>query len=266
MPDSPPSASFLLPLIEMLSAAVFWGTIGCHELGRRLAQHRHTKDPAGASSGIRTVETAAFGLMGLITAFTFAAAAQRFEARRQLVLEEANTISTAWARLDVLPPDRQPGLRQKFRGYLDSRLRTYQRLDDFTATRAEMAVSASTWSAIWEEGVAAARSEGSPAATMLLLPALNQMSDVATARTLALMTHHPPVIVGLLAGLSLLSGLLAGYASVPGGSRNWLHIAGLALILSMSFYVILDLDYPRAGLIRLEFGDHLLVDLRRSMN
>jgi hypothetical protein len=250
----------------MLAAAVFWGTIACHEVGRWIAQRRLAKDPTGAAAGVRTVETAVFGLVGLITAFTFSAAAQRFEARRHLILEEANTISTAWARLDLLAPDRQPGLRQKFRAYLDSRLRTYEKLDDFAAARAEMAVTASTWSAIWEEGVTASRTGGAPSAPMLVLPALNQMNDVATARTLALMTHHPPVILVLLAGLSLMSGLFAGYTSVPGGSRNWLHIGGLALILSLSFYVILDLDYPRAGMIRMQFADQLLVDLRRSMN
>jgi hypothetical protein len=128
-----------------------------------------------------------------------------------------------------------------------------------------MAVSTSLWAGIWEEGVRAARAEGSPTASMLLLPALNEMGDVATARMLSLHTHHPPAILLSLAGLSTLSGLFAGYSSVPSRSRNWAHIVGLALILSLAQYLIIDYDFPRAGLIRIEFADGLLTDLRRSM-
>lgn len=254
------------PLVELLAITVFGGTIACHELGRRIGLRRLAADPEGARAGVGTVETAAFALVGLLTAFTFSAAAERFDRRRQLILEEANAISTAYDRLELLPPEPRSSLQNRFKAYLDSRLRTYRVPHDVPAAKAELAASASLWAGIWEHAVPVCRSQGSPAAAMLLLPALNTMNDVATARTLALRTHHPPAIPILLAGLCLLTGLFAGYSSVPGKTRNWMHIGGLALILSLALYLIIDLDYARAGLIRVEFADQLLIDLRRSMD
>ena len=254
------------PMLEVLILAVFGGTIACHEVGRRIGLRRLAADPDGAKAGIGTLETAAFGLVGLLTAFTFSAAAERFERRIQLILDETNAIGSAYSCLDLVPPESRPSLQRKFKAYFDSRMRTYQLLPDVAAAYAELAVSDRLWQDLWDEAIAATRSPANPTPAMLLLPQLNTMNDVAAARTLALLTHHPPAILTLLAGLSLLTGLFAGYSSVPGKTRNWMHIGGLALILSLSLYIIIDLDYPRAGLIRVDFADRMLTDLRRSMN
>ena len=63
--------------------------------------------------------------MGLLIAFTFSGAASRFEARRSLIVQETNDIGTAYLRIDMLPADAQPALRQDFRDYLDARLEFY---------------------------------------------------------------------------------------------------------------------------------------------
>jgi hypothetical protein len=41
--------------------------------------------------------------MGLMIAFTFSGAASRFDSRRQLIVEEANKIGTAYLRIELLP-------------------------------------------------------------------------------------------------------------------------------------------------------------------
>ena len=41
---------------------------------------------------------------------------------------------------------------------------------------------------------------------------------------------------------------------------------GFALVMAFSVYVILDIEYPRFGLIRVDAFDQALVDLRESMN
>ena len=56
--------------------------------------------------------------MGLLIAFTFYGAGFRFDARRNLLVREANAIGTTYLRLDLLPPDTQPELRQEFRTYV----------------------------------------------------------------------------------------------------------------------------------------------------
>jgi len=77
-------------------------------------------------------------------------------------------------------------------------------------------------------------------ATMLLLPALNQMTDITTARTVAARTHLP-VVIDVVLGLPVLAGsLLAGYGLATGETRIWLHTSAFALIMALAIYVIPD--------------------------
>jgi hypothetical protein len=93
------------------------------------------RDPVGARAGA-VVNGAVFGLLGLLVAFTFSGAANRFDTRRQLVVEETHAIGTAYLRLDVLPATAQPALRARIREYLDSRLAAYRAMPDLAAFRA----------------------------------------------------------------------------------------------------------------------------------
>jgi hypothetical protein len=101
---------------------------------------------------------------------------------------------------------------------------------------------------------------------MLLLPALNQMIDITTVRTMAIRTHAPAFIYVML-GLLMLSGsLLAGYGMANGKARNWFHTIAFAVIMTLAIFVILDFEFPRVGIIRLNAFDQVLVDVRQSMN
>jgi hypothetical protein len=100
---------------------------------------------------------------------------------------------------------------------------------------------------------------------MLLLPAINDMIDITTTRSAAAQTHPPTVIFFMLAALSLVSALFAGYEMAAGVSRNWIHMIGFALIVAGTVFVILDLEYPRLGWIRIDAVDQLLVDVRDHM-
>ena len=74
------------------------------------------------------------------------------------------------------------------------------------------------------------------------------------------------IIYVMLFGLALVSALLAGYAMAGGRSRNWTHMVGLAAVMAFAVYVIIDLEFPRLGLIRVEAFDQALVDLRKTMD
>jgi CDP-diglyceride synthetase len=250
----------------LVVGGMFIGMLLLLEIGRRLGERALAGDPAAAKSGSGVIEGAVFGLMALLIAFTFSGAATRFDTRRSLVVEEANNIGTAWLRLDLLPVTAQPPLREKFRQYMDARLATYDKLPDITAAMVEMARATALQNEIWKEAVAACRDSGSSPATMLLLPALNQMIDITTTRTVAARTHPPVVIYVMLVLLVLAGSLLAGYGMANGKARNWFHAFAFALIMSIAMYVILDFEFPRIGLIRLNAYDQVLMDMRQSMN
>jgi hypothetical protein len=247
----------------LFAAALFVGMLLAQEAGLRLGRRRLAVEGEGARTGLGAIEGAVFGLMGLLIAFAFHGAASRFDARRQLVVQEANDIGTAYLRLDLLDPAAQPKLRDLFRRYVDARLEVYRRLPDVAAAREALSRATALQRDIWTAAVEGARGEAQ--ATMLLLPAINAMIDVTTSRTVALQTHPPPVVFGMLGFLAVACSLLAGYGMAGAPSRSVLHVFGFAAILTVTVYVILDYEFPRHGFIRLDAADRLLVDVRESM-
>jgi hypothetical protein len=241
------------------------GMLGMLEVGRRIGMWRMARDPEGAQAGSGVIDGAVFGLLGLLIAFTFSGAGARFDARRAMIVEEANSIGTAWLRLDLLPGAAQPALREKFRQYLDARLAAFRKIPDLAAAKTELARAKALQSEIWAQAVAACRDSGSQPATMLLLPALNQMFDVATSRTTGVQMR-PPLIIYLLLGLLVLAGsLLAGYGMGVGRIRDWVHALAFVLVIAVAVYVILDYEFPRVGFIRIQSFDEILLDLQQSM-
>jgi len=250
----------------LLSLGLFVGMLILLEIGRRIESRRMRKDAEGAHAGVGAIEGAVFGLLGLLIAFTFSGAASRFDTRRQLIVEETNAIGTAYLRLDLLAPDAQPALRETFRRYVDARLEVYRKLPDIAAAKEQLAKATKLQGEIWRQAVAASRAPGAlPAAPQILLPALNAMIDITTTRTMAAQMHPPPVIFALLFGLALVASLLAGYGMAGSKARSWLHMLGFAVVIAVSVYVILDIEFPRLGFIQVQAFDQALVELRESM-
>jgi hypothetical protein len=250
----------------LFSFLLFLGMLILLEAGRRLGVKRRPKESEGERGNLGAVEGAVFALFGLLMAFTFSGAALRFNEKRMLIAEEANTIETAYLRLHLVPQAELPKLQELFRQYLDSRLETYRRLPDMKAASLEMANSKKIQTEIWMEAVDATRIRGAhPAAGWLLLPALNSMIDITTTRTMALQLHPPKIIYALLFALGLICSLLAGYRMAGGQHRSWLHILSFTVITAIIIYVIIDVEYPRAGLFRLASADQVLVELRENM-
>ena len=236
------------------------------EIGRRVGVAKLARDPEGLPKGVGAMEGAVFALLGLLLAFSFSGAASRFEDRRHLITTEVNDIGTAYLRIDLLPADARPAMRDLFRRYVDARLATYRNPEDRAATKASLAEDIALQEEIWTRAAKEAlRPEAPTQAAMLLLPALNEMIDITTTRLMATRNHPPPVIFFLLVGISLISALLVGYGAAVNKGRSWLHTLVFAVVLSLTTYVIIDLEFPRLGFIRVDAADQALVELRESM-
>jgi hypothetical protein len=253
--------------VFLFTISLFVGMLLCLEVGRRFGLRRLEEDSTAATEGIGAVDGAVFAVLGLLIAFTFSGASARFDARRQLIVEETNNIGTAYLRIDVLPAEAQPALRESFKRYLDNRIETYRKIPDMTAVQASLARGNELQLEIWRQAVAAVRMEGvMPAAPVLVLPALNAMIDITTTRTMAAQLHPPRVVFVMLFGMALAASLLAGYGMTGGKLRSRLHMLGFALVMAIAVFVILDIEYPRLGWVRIDAFDQALVDLRESMN
>jgi len=140
-----------------------------------------------------------------------------------------------------------------------------QTLDD-AATEAKLGESAELQGAIWTMATSTVQRDGVPASTMMLvIGALNEMIDITTTRAMATRSHPPAVVFLLLVAMSLLCALLIGYATSQNTARSWLHTLTFAAVISLTVYVIIDLEFPRVGLIRVDSADEMLLQVRESM-
>lgn len=190
----------------------------------------------------------------------------RFDARRHLIVEESNAIGTAWLRLDLFRPEAQPAIRDLFRRYLDARLEVYKKLPDIAAARAQYAHSTKLEEEIWDRAVAEVRESDRPQSAMLILPAINQVLDLSNSEMMATQLHPPLIIFVLLALLTLEASFLAGHAMAAGKTRHWIHALTFCVVIATTVYIILDVEYPLVGLIRIDSVNQNLVEVRRSMS
>jgi len=235
------------------------------ELGRRVRRRQQARHGEGMAQGLGAVEGAVFGVMGLLLAFTFSGAASRFDLRRQQIIDEANNIGTAWLRLDLLAPEARTMIQDKFRQYVDARIETYRAIPDTARVNAALKRTSHLQQEIWTLSVTAAHEVPGPQAAMLLMPALNEMFDIQATRIAITRLHPPAIIYLMLFMLTMICSFLAGYDMGAEARRSWVHLMGFALILGVAVYVIVDLEYPRMGLIRLDEFDQLLVNVRAWM-
>jgi hypothetical protein len=250
----------------LLTVVLFVGMLVALEAGRRIGITRLARDPEGLTKGAGAAEGAVFGLLGLLLAFTFSGAASRFEERRWFINSEANAIGTAYLRLDLLPEETQPPLRDLFRSYVNLRASMFKDAKTREDVEAAIVRGAELQAAIWKQVMAAGRLPGaSPQATMLLTPALNEMIDITATRQMATKNHPPVIIFVLLALLALVGALLVGYGTSTNKDRSWFHHVTFAFVITLAIYVIVDLEYPRLGLIKIDSADQALVDVGASM-
>ena len=257
----------LFGLISMgIAMALFLAILLFIELGRRLGIKQTKKRGDGARAGVGGVDNVVYSLLGLLIGFSFSGAAGRFDKRRELTVKEVNAISTAWQRIDLMPSDLQPGFRAAFRGYVDALIAAHGKTPGTPEELRERAALAKAQNEVWSRGVTSSLHPAGEKARMLILPSINEMFDVVDTERLA-QQLHPPMIIYLMLGLSALAGaLFAGYAMSNTSPRNWMHIIGVAATISIASYVILELESPRLGLIRVTSTDKALVELRRTMD
>lgn len=245
---------------------LFSGMLIFMHLGRRVAIWQRTRGTVTDTPGFRIAEGAIFTLLGLLVAFTFNSSAGKFDARRQIIIQEANAISTAYLRLSLLPTAKNRELKNLFQDYLTSRLETYKRLPNIQDALDEVTHSQQIQKNIWNLATSNCLQESSPASCMLLLPALNEMFDLENTRVSMTKIHPPLFIFVLLVCLVLLNSVLAGYSISHNKLLSSLHVISYAVVISLTVYAIIDMEYPRLGIIQITDFDQVLAEVRNGFN
>jgi hypothetical protein len=256
-----------------IAAAFFVSSMILLNYGRHLGlRYLQRQKDAGNMAGLTTVEGAVFALIGLLLAFTISGALQRFDERRQLVIQEANAASTAHDRLALFEGDVARDLQTKLKDYVQARIDLYRMPHDFSLWKQTEFFSSEQQeknldlkNKVWDAAVAACPQANFRPARAQALPALNSLFEIARVRVGASEKHPPQIVYGMLFGLGLGGSLLAGFGMAAARSRSWIHMLIFAATLTVSLYAVTDMEYPRLGLIRIENFDHFLVDAHQQM-
>ena len=235
--------------------------VGLSELAWRMGFVCSRKKPeADKDSG--TVRSAVLALLGLLLGFSFAIAATRHEARRELLVEEANSIGTTARRAQPLPEPHGANVVQLLRDYVPLRIEAHREAqfsDQFATTRKR---SAELQDRMWAEAVAAAAERPSPI-TASFISSLNETIDLEGKRIAAKRNHVPGAVWLLLlcvtgCGLSLVS-----YRAGASGRRSALERFIFPVLVAIVIALITDIDTPRGGLISLD--ERPLLELNEAL-
>jgi hypothetical protein len=193
-----------------------------------------------------TVLTATLTLLGLVIGFSFSMVITRYDQRKSYEEEEANAIGTEYLRVNMLPEADAARARELLRDYLNQRILFFE-THDILQLRQIDTHTTTLQSQLWTIAEATARKEPTPTVAL----AVSGMNDVLNSQgyTQAAWWNRLPIAAwGLLMAIALFSTLLIGYGAQH---RNIILFLILPIAVSVSFFLISDIDSPRHGLIRI---------------
>ncbi|HEY7605129.1 MAG TPA: hypothetical protein VH760_12775 [Gaiellaceae bacterium] len=225
--------------------------------GRYLREHSAVlREPYGV------LQAALLGVVGLILAFGLTLAVDRYQNRRAALVEESNTIGTAYLRAQLIAEPQRSRSLALLRRYTTLALRVTHEVPNSDAMRRTTAQEGVTQRRLWRlagEAIGAAPLASAP---RLYVDSLNSMIDQQGVRLSALANRVPAAVIGIeLIGAAVALGLLALHISLLG--RGLLPMLAAAVLVTMLLLVTFDLDRPTRGLIRVP--DAPLKALRASM-
>lgn len=191
------------------------------------------------------VLSAALTLLGLIIAFTFSMAVNRYDQRKNYEEQEANAIGTEFVRADLLPAADAATVRSLLKSYLDQRLRHYESRNEEQVRQID-ARTARLQTEMWSAVAAPAATQPTPVASLVVAG----MNDVLNSQgyTEAAWQNRIPIPVWiLLITISIFCNLMIGYRAH--GRSAFLFLV-LPIALSITIFLIADIDSPRGGVIR----------------
>ncbi|MGA3210331.1 MAG: hypothetical protein ABSD20_03435 [Terriglobales bacterium] len=237
--------------------------LAASEAGLRFGFNAQPTVTEKTKSKISVVEDAVLGVLGLLLAFTMSMAVTRFEVRKQIVLDEANAIGTSLLRAQLLPHPEGPEIASLLRNYVDVRVRFADAGADVEQVKAARANALRLQNEFWTRAVAYGQKDPNPVKAGLLLQSLNQAIDLESARWMAIQNHVPQTVILVNALVAVLAATMVGYAFGLEGRRQVFSTFLLIIAITVLLAVIVDLDRPRKGLIRV--GQQPMTDLQGQL-
>ena len=234
-------------------------TLLFYELGYRIGRWREQRATGEIAGPTGMIVGSILALMAFLLAVSTGMAADRFDARRGLVLQEANSIGTTYLRAGYLPDPYRTQLRMLLREYVPLRIVKSQ-----DGLETKIARSVEIQNEMWTISEKLAREHGDLPVVAIFVESLNETIDLHESRiTAGLYSRVPPTVIWFLVVGVVFSVGMVGYNAGLTARRSMISAVVLAVALSAVLGLVSDLDRPSGGLIRT--NQQPLVDLRNSL-
>jgi ABC-type multidrug transport system fused ATPase/permease subunit len=231
------------------------------ELMFRSGRRSRRRGDENTKSQINAAQASALGLLALMLGFTLSMAESRFNARRSIMVEEANAIGTTYLRAAYLPEPYRAPARQLLRDYVQSRRAFYRAsVSEAPGTTAR---TEEIQHHLWDGVVAMAPTYLDSDVIALYIDSVNHMIDSSAAREVYVAARVPWTISFLVIVISIAAVGITGYACGLGGGRVPVTVGLLPALIGLALAIIADLDRSREGYINT--GDLPMILLERSM-
>lgn len=230
--------------VLVLSLFLFWGSAWA---GARFALAAKRRKATVDHDDLVFVLGGTLTLLGLIIGFTFSMAVSRYDLRKNYEEGEANAIGTEYARASLLPAGDAIKIETLLNRYLDQRILCYRAFDQLDLRKIEdktRQLQSEMWSAV----ASSAAANPTPVEALVV----SGMNDVLNSQGYAQAAHWnriPTAAWILLVSIAIFCNLLIGYGA---HGRSALVFLILPIALSISLFLIADIDAPRRGVIRIQ--------------
>lgn len=230
---------YLLPLLAVLFP--IWLGIRYGRSAKKMA----TEIP---SEPVGTAVAATLGLLGFMLAFTFQIVSNRFEQRRELLLNEVSDIRSTYLYAGLIPEQFRTNVRKQLSEYVDIRVELAHDPGKLNNVQYR---SQQILDSLWSVAEALAVQDRSSEAYSLFTGSANNLARLYNERvTVALQYHMPPVVLYLLAFIAFFSMITFGYQFGITGRVNFPIIFMLAMSFAAVMWLVFALDQPEAGIIK----------------
>ncbi len=231
-----------------------------HEVGFRVGRWWRGRVNPEQRDHVSIVLGGLLGVLGLMLAFAFGMSETRFQARRELVVDEANAIGTTYLRAAYLPEPQSSEIRAELKEYTDILLQAPHAKDLRPLLAREQALHAS----MWQHALEVERARPDSPTVAIFLTSLNETIDLFETRLVTVFAYRiPTIIVATLYAVALLAMGLIGYGAGLAAARNLLSTAMMVTAIAAVLYLIIDLDRPGQRLFKV--AQRAMQDTRQSM-
>ncbi len=210
----------------------------------------HIKKSADLQNApVGTVVAAAFGTLAFLLAFIFQIAANRYNERKALLLEEVTNIRKTYLQAGLLGEPIRSETRKLLVEYVDLRVGIARDTAKLSLT---LSRSQQILDTLWGYAEMLAALDRSSEVYSLYTTSINDLVSIFNQRiTMTFEYRIPPAVHWILGIVAFFSMLTLGYQFGISGKGSLRINIVLAFIFAMIMFLIISLDRPEKGLAKL---------------